>query len=40
MVCDISGRELAYNKSDLHNPEFFVLGKTEQAMLTTIRHWI
>jgi len=40
MVCDISGRELAYNKADLHNPEFFVLGKTEQAMLATLRHWI
>jgi 3'(2'), 5'-bisphosphate nucleotidase len=40
MVCDLSGRELDYNKADLHNPEFFVLGKTEQSMLTTIRHCI
>lgn len=40
IVCDFSGRELRYNKADLHNPEFFVLGKTEQAMLTTIRQSI
>jgi 3'(2'), 5'-bisphosphate nucleotidase len=40
MVCDLSGHELDYNKADLHNPEFFVLGKTEQAMLATIRNCI
>lgn len=39
-VCDLSGNELNYNKEDLHNPEFFVLGKTETALLTTIRKFI
>lgn len=39
-VCDLSGNELNYNKADLHNPEFFVLGKTEKAMLTTIKNCI
>lgn len=24
VVCDSSGIELSYNKTDLHNPEFFV----------------
>ncbi|MGR9087957.1 MAG: 3'(2'),5'-bisphosphate nucleotidase CysQ [Gammaproteobacteria bacterium] len=40
VVCDLSGKELDYNKADLHNPEFFVLGRSETALLTTIRNCI
>lgn len=40
LVCDQTGHELKYNKPDLHNPEFFVLGKTDTAMLTTIKNCI
>ncbi len=28
-VCDFKGKELQYNKIDLHNPEFFVLSATD-----------
>lgn len=35
-VCDTSGRELQYNKSDLHNPAFFVLSASDNALLTKI----
>jgi len=31
-VCDAAGRELRYNKADLHNPEFFVLPVADEAL--------
>jgi 3'(2'), 5'-bisphosphate nucleotidase len=39
-VCDLAGDELHYNKADLHNPEFFVLPKGNEALcdLLKIRH--
>lgn len=32
-VCDSTGAELRYNKSDLHNPEFFVCHVDEKRLL-------
>jgi 3'(2'), 5'-bisphosphate nucleotidase len=32
-VCDASGQSLKYNKADLHNPEFMVMGKTDAALM-------
>jgi len=39
-VCDSAGRELRYNKEDLHNPEFFVLPADDEALcaILIIRH--
>ena len=31
-VCDAAGQELRYNKEDLHNPEFFVLPRDDEAL--------
>jgi len=31
-VCDAAGQELRYNKKDLHNPEFFVLPRDDEAL--------
>lgn len=33
IVCDLAGKELRYNKIDLHNPEFLVLPAADQALL-------
>jgi 3'(2'), 5'-bisphosphate nucleotidase len=35
-VCDWSGAELLYNKSDLHNPEFLVIDKEDSELLAKI----
>jgi len=32
VVCDIFGKELRYNKADLHNPEFFVYAKSDTTL--------
>jgi len=32
LVCDIFGEELRYNKTDLHNPEFFVYAKSDTTL--------
>jgi 3'(2'), 5'-bisphosphate nucleotidase len=37
-VCDRSGAALRYNKADLHNPEFFVLGDSDHALLSAVQH--
>ena len=39
-VCDLAGSELHYNKADLHNPEFLVLPRDDEALcdLLKIRH--
>lgn len=39
IVCDVLGQSLTYNKSDMHNPAFFVLSATSQALAKTIREW-
>jgi 3'(2'), 5'-bisphosphate nucleotidase len=39
-VCDLSGIALQYNKADLRNPEFFVLGDTDQALLSAVQHYL
>jgi len=31
-VCNVSGKELVYNKADLHNPEFLVLSNSDNAL--------
>jgi 3'(2'), 5'-bisphosphate nucleotidase len=31
-VCDFKGKELQYNKADLHNPEFFVLSAKDTEL--------
>ena len=31
-VCDLTGAELHYNKKDLHNPEFFVVPRDDEAL--------
>jgi len=36
-VCELSGEALRYNKADLHNPEFFVLGSSDDALLGAVR---
>lgn len=36
-VCELSGRELVYNKIDLHNPEFFVLSSSDQVLLDAVQ---
>lgn len=33
VVCDLAGQSLRYNKEDLHNPEFLVLAKVDEALL-------
>jgi 3'(2'), 5'-bisphosphate nucleotidase len=33
IVCDMAGKELRYNKIDLHNPEFLVLPAADKALL-------
>lgn len=35
-VCDRSGNPLQYNKADLHNPEFFVLAKSDLPLFSLI----
>jgi len=32
IVCDATGKELGYNKEDLHNPEFFVLPEADEEL--------
>ena len=32
VVCDLNGRELQYNKADLHNPEFLVMSAQDKAL--------
>ncbi|MGC2166385.1 MAG: 3'(2'),5'-bisphosphate nucleotidase CysQ, partial [Gallionella sp.] len=32
VVCEANGRELRYNKPDLHNPEFFVVARDDHAL--------
>jgi len=32
IVCDAAGKELRYNKEDLHNPEFFVLPALDETL--------
>jgi 3'(2'), 5'-bisphosphate nucleotidase len=39
-VCDLSGADLRYNKADLHNPEFFVLGDSDHALLSAVQHYL
>jgi 3'(2'), 5'-bisphosphate nucleotidase len=39
-VCDLSGSALRYNKADLHNPEFFVLGNTDHALLSAVQNYL
>lgn len=36
-VCELSGETLRYNKADLHNPEFFVLGNSDGALLSAVQ---
>ncbi|MDD2719884.1 MAG: 3'(2'),5'-bisphosphate nucleotidase CysQ [Gallionella sp.] len=36
-VCDSDGVELNYNKSNLHNPEFFVLPRGDEKLLDLVR---
>lgn len=36
-VCDAAGNELHYNKSDLHNPNFFVLPKNNKILLNAVK---
>lgn len=40
IVCDMNGRELHYNKVDLHNPDFLVLPAADEILfgLLKIRH--
>jgi 3'(2'), 5'-bisphosphate nucleotidase len=33
IVCDMAGKELRYNKIDLHNPDFLVLPAADHALL-------
>jgi 3'(2'), 5'-bisphosphate nucleotidase len=35
-VCDLGGSELEYNKSDLHNPEFFVCHRNDKELFGRI----
>jgi len=37
-VCDLSGEALRYNKADLHNPEFFVLGDADHVLLSAVQN--
>lgn len=37
MVCDLAGQALRYNKEDLHNPEFLVLAKSNNALLALLK---
>jgi len=37
MVCDLNEQPLRYNKENLHNPEFLVLQKSNEALLNLIR---
>lgn len=37
VVCDREGRELRYNKPDLHNPEFFVHASMDQVLPQVIK---
>lgn len=39
-VCDLSGESLRYNKPDLHNPEFFVLGDSDHALLSAVQNYL
>ena len=39
-VCAISGKTLSYNKADLHNPEFFVLGDADYALLSAVQNYL
>ncbi|MFZ2540635.1 MAG: 3'(2'),5'-bisphosphate nucleotidase CysQ [Gallionella sp.] len=36
-VCDFTGQELRYNKADLHNPEFFVLPASDEALRVLLK---
>jgi 3'(2'), 5'-bisphosphate nucleotidase len=36
-VQDREGKELVYNKPDMHNPEFFVLAGNDQSLATVIK---
>jgi 3'-phosphoadenosine 5'-phosphosulfate (PAPS) 3'-phosphatase len=37
IVCDMKGKELRYNKLDLHNPEFLVLSAADEALLKLLK---
>jgi 3'(2'), 5'-bisphosphate nucleotidase len=39
-VCDLSGTALRYNKADLHNPEFFVFGDADHALLSAVQDYL
>lgn len=39
IVCDSSGKELCYNKPDLHNPPFAVLAADDGALMGKLRAW-
>ncbi len=36
-VCDLNGEELRYNKTNLHNPEFFVLSAADNVLLSFLK---
>ncbi|MGR8941946.1 MAG: 3'(2'),5'-bisphosphate nucleotidase CysQ [Gammaproteobacteria bacterium] len=38
-VCTHSGEALTYNKADLHNPEFFVLGSADHTLLSAVQNF-
>lgn len=35
-VCDVQGRELQYNKTDLHNPEFLVFSRDNKTLCSQL----
>jgi 3'(2'), 5'-bisphosphate nucleotidase len=37
IVCDLKGKELRYNKLDLHNPEFLVLPAADEALFKLLK---
>jgi 3'(2'), 5'-bisphosphate nucleotidase len=37
IVCDLKGKELRYNKVDLHNPEFLVLPAADEALFKLLK---
>jgi 3'(2'), 5'-bisphosphate nucleotidase len=39
IVCDSDGKELRYNKADLHNPPFAVLAATDGALRQKLAAW-
>lgn len=37
IVCDMKGKELRYNKVDLHNPEFLVMPAADEALFRLLK---